>query len=236
MYIKRNLSSDLEDLKKEFQEASNDFKYPIKAREPQEVYEEVLKFAKLNNVYSAALKEISTKLDIIDSDFQHMYKHNPIHHIESRIKEFYSLIKKLNHKNLEISAETAKDNITDIAGIRVICNRIEDVYTIENLLLKQKDINLLKRKDYIKNPKENGYRSLHIIITIPVFLTDSIEVSPVEIQIRTIGMDMWASLEHDLRYKNKEDTEKFKNELKQCSIDIEHVEKKMQYIYSETFG
>ncbi|WP_440857132.1 GTP pyrophosphokinase [Staphylococcus shinii] len=235
MYIKRNPSSDLEDLKKEFEETSNNFKYPIKTREPQEVYEEALKFAKLNNVYSAALKEISTKLDIIDSDFQHMYKHNPIHHIESRVKEFYSLVKKLKHKNLEISAETAKDNITDIAGIRVICNRIEDVYAIEKLLLKQEDINLLKRKDYIKNPKENGYRSLHIIITVPVFLTDSVEVSPVEIQIRTIGMDMWASLEHDLRYKNKNDTEKFKNELKQCAIDIENVEQKMQHIHSETF-
>ena len=236
MYIKRNSFSDLEDLKKEFQEASNDFKHPTRAREPQEAYEEVLKFAKLNNIYSAALKEISTKLDIIDSDFQHMYKHNPIHHIESRIKKFHSLIKKLKLKNLEISAETAKDNITDIAGIRVICDRIEDVYAIENLLLKQEDINLLKRKDYIKNSKENGYRSLHIIITIPVFLTDSIEISPVEIQIRTIGMDMWDSLEHDLRYKNKEGTEKFKHELKQCSIDIEHVEKRMQYIHSETFN
>ncbi|MEN1895642.1 GTP pyrophosphokinase family protein [Staphylococcus nepalensis] len=235
MYIKRNASSDLENLKKEFQEISNDYKKPIKTIGPQEVYEEVFNFAKLNNVYSAALKEISTKLDIIDSDFQHMYKHNPIHHIESRVKDFHSLIKKLKHRNLEISAEIARDNITDIAGIRVICNRIEDIYAIENLLLKQEDINLLKRKDYIKNPKENGYRSLHIIITVPVFLTDSVEVAPVEIQIRTIGMDMWASLEHDLRYKNKDNTEKFKKELKQCSIDIENVEKKMQSIHSEIF-
>lgn len=235
MYIKRNPSSDLEDLRDEFKEESNNFKFPTQSRNPQQAYEEMLEFAKLNNVYSAALKEISTKLDIIDSDFQHMYKHNPIHHIESRVKDFHSLIKKLKHRDLEISAEIVRDNITDIAGIRVICNRIEDIYAIENLLLKQEDINLLKRKDYIKNPKKNGYRSLHIIITVPVFLTDSVEVAPVEIQIRTLGMDMWASLEHDLRYKNKDNTEKFKKELKQCSIDIENVEKKMQSIHSEIF-
>ena len=107
----------------------------------------------------------------------------------------------MQRKGLTIDAETAKTNILDIAGIRVVCNYLEDIYVIEKLLLKQEDVKLLKRKDYIQHPKENGYRSLHIVVSIPVFLADRVEVTPVEIQIRTIGMDMWASLEHKIRYK-----------------------------------
>lgn len=124
----------------------------------------------------------------------------------------------------------------DIAGIRVVCNYIEDIYTVENLLLKQEDVNLLKRKDYLEYPKENGYRSLHIVITIPVFLADYVEVVPVEVQIRTIGMDMWASLEHKLRYKNSHvSTEQYEEKLKECSIEITNVERKMQEMNDEIY-
>ena len=122
----------------------------------------------------------------------------------------------------------------DIAGIRVVCNYLDDIYVIEKMLLRQEDVKLLKRKDYITHPKENGYRSLHIVVSIPVFLADSVEVTPVEIQIRTIGMDMWASLEHKIRYKNDTDTEKYKGLLEQCASEITNVESKMQQIHSET--
>ena len=121
----------------------------------------------------------------------------------------------------------------DIAGIRVVCNYLDDIYVIEKMLLRQEDVKLLKRKDYITHPKENGYRSLHIVVSITVFLADSVEVTPVEIQIRTIGMDMWASLEHKIRYKNDTDTEKYKGLLEQCASEITNVESKMQQIHSE---
>lgn len=152
--------------------------------------------------------------------------------MERRVKEMTSLVKKLQRKGLTIDAETAKTNILDI-GIRVVCNYLEDIYVIEKLLLKQEDVKLLKRKDYIEHPKENGYRSLHIVVSIPVFLADRVEATPVEIQIRTIGMDMWASLEHKIRYKNNTNTEDYKDKLKECAVEISDVEAKMQTIHSD---
>lgn len=229
MYIERKPSLNIDDLKEEFEES-------IKHINNQEdAFDMVIGFVALEQLYSSALKEISTKLDILDDNFQQMYKHNPIHHMERRVKEMRSLIKKLNRKGLEISTESARENILDIAGIRVICNYIDDIYVIEELLLKQEDVKLLKRKDYIGNPKDNGYRSLHIVVAIPVFLANTVETVPVEIQIRTIGMDMWASLEHKIRYKNMENTENYRNALKQCANEITMVESKMQNIHSEVF-
>lgn len=229
MYIERKPSLNIDDLKEEFEES-------IKHINNQEdAFDMVIGFVALEQLYSSALKEISTKLDILDDNFQQMYKHNPIHHMERRVKEMRSLIKKLNRKGLEISTESARENILDIAGIRVICNYIDDIYVIEELLLKQEDVKLLKRKDYIGNPKDNGYRSLHIVVVIPVFLANTVETVPVEIQIRTIGMDMWASLEHKIRYKNTENTENYRNALKQCANEITMVESKMQNIHSEVF-
>ncbi|MDW5470731.1 GTP pyrophosphokinase [Staphylococcus equorum] len=229
MYIERKPSLNIDDLKEEFEES-------IKHINNQEdAFDMVIGFVALEQLYSSALKEISTKLDILDDNFQQMYKHNPIHHMERRVKEMRSLIKKLNRKGFEISTESARENILDIAGIRVICNYIDDIYVIEELLLKQEDVKLLKRKDYIGNPKDNGYRSLHIVVTIPVFLANTVETVPVEIQIRTIGMDMWASLEHKIRYKNTENTENYRNTLKQCANEITTVESKMQNIHSEVF-
>ena len=164
-----------------------------------------------------------------------MYKHNPIHHMERRVKEMRSLIKKLDRKGYPINTESAKEYILDIAGIRVVCNYMDDIYVIEELLLKQADVQLIKRKDYIKTPKGNGYRSLHIVVSIPVFLAHSVEKVPVEIQIRTIGMDMWASLEHKIRYKNQKNTEDYREVLKQCANEITTVESKMQNIHTEVF-
>lgn len=227
MYVERKPSLYIEELRSEFKENINKFK------NGDEAFDKLVGFVELDHLYSSALKEISTKLDILDDNFNHIYKHNPIHHMERRVKEMTSLVKKLQRKGLTIDAETAKTNILDIAGIRVVCNYLEDIYVIEKLLLKQEDVKLLKRKDYIEHPKENGYRSLHIVVSIPVFLADRVEVTPVEIQIRTIGMDMWASLEHKIRYKNNTNTEDYKDKLKECAVEISDVEAKMQTIHSE---
>lgn len=227
MYVERKPSLYIEELRSEFKENIDKFK------NGDEAFDKLVGFVELDHLYSSALKEISTKLDILDDNFNHIYKHNPIHHIERRVKEMTSLVKKLQRKGLTIDAETAKTNILDIAGIRVVCNYLEDIYVIEKLLLKQEDVKLLKRKDYIQHPKENGYRSLHIVVSIPVFLADRVEVTPVEIQIRTIGMDMWASLEHKIRYKNNTNTEDYKDKLKECAVEISDVEAKMQTIHSD---
>lgn len=227
MYVERKPSLYIEELRSEFKENINKFK------NGDEAFDKLVDFVELDHLYSSALKEISTKLDILDDNFNHIYKHNPIHHMERRVKEMTSLVKKLQRKGLTIDAETAKTNILDIAGIRVVCNYLEDIYVIEKLLLKQEDVKLLKRKDYIEHPKENGYRSLHIVVSIPVFLADRVESTPVEIQIRTIGMDMWASLEHKIRYKNNTNTEDYKDKLKECAVEISDVEAKMQTIHSE---
>ncbi|BFL77664.1 GTP pyrophosphokinase [Staphylococcus hominis] len=227
MYVERKPSLYIEELRSEFKENIDKFK------NGDEAFDKLVGFVELDHLYSSALKEISTKLDILDDNFNHIYKHNPIHHMERRVKEMTSLVKKLQRKGLTVDAETAKTNILDIAGIRVVCNYLEDIYVIEKLLLKQEDVKLLKRKDYIQHPKENGYRSLHIVVSIPVFLADRVEATPVEIQIRTIGMDMWASLEHKIRYKNNTNTEDYKDKLKECAVEISDVEAKMQTIHSE---
>lgn len=225
MYEERNPS--LEELRSEMKNIIGE------VDDKEQAFHNLRDFMDLEQLYSSALKEIHTKLDILDDHFQQKYKHNPIHHMEHRVKELRSLIKKLNRKGLEITAESAKNNLMDIAGIRVTCNYIEDIYAIERLLIKQADVKLLSRKNYIEYPKDNGYRSLHLIVSIPVFLADSVETVPVEIQIRTTGMDMWASLEHKLYYKNSGRAEKHQSILKQCSDDIALVEHKMQNIYSE---
>lgn len=226
MYVERKPSLYIEELRSEFKDNLHHFK------DGDEAFDRLIGFVELDHLYSSALKEISTKLDILDDNFNHVYKHNPIHHMERRVKEMNSLIKKLHRKQLDISAESAREHILDIAGIRVVCNYLEDIYVIEKMLLKQEDVKLLKRKDYIKNPKDNGYRSLHIVVSIPVFLSNKVEKLPVEIQIRTIGMDMWASLEHKIRYKNNASTDDYSDMLKDCALEIADVESKMQSIHS----
>ena len=207
MYIERKPTLNMDDLKAEFKES----------------------LAYINN-YEEAFEMV---IDFVS--LEQMYKHNPIHHMERRVKEMRSLIKKLDRKGYPINTESAKEYILDIAGIRVVCNYMDDIYVIEELLLKQADVQLIKRKDYIKTPKGNGYRSLHIVVSIPVFLAHSVEKVPVEIQIRTIGMDMWASLEHKIRYKNQKNTEDYREVLKQCANEITTVESKMQNIHTEVF-
>ena len=189
-------------------------------------------FVSVHQTYHAAIKEICTKLEILNDEFRFRYNHNPIHHIESRLKTVESIISKLKAKGLEISLESAKANLNDIAGIRVVCCYIDDIYHLAELLLRQNDIELIVEKDYIKTPKPNGYRSLHLVVRIPIFLSDRTVYTPVEIQIRTVAMDFWASLEHPLRYKLKEEIPAgIDEELLECSQSIALLDNRMQDIF-----
>lgn len=233
MYVDRKPSMDLEELKEvmaknfSMNENFNSLEY----------FDNLLNFVELNHIYSSALEEITTKLKILDDEFQVIHKHNPIHHMERRVKGTRSLLSKLERKNLPVTVDSAIENIHDIAGMRVICNYIEDIYVLEKFLLRQEDIKLIKRKDYIEQSKDNGYRSLHLVISVPVFLSESVEHTPVEIQIRTIGMDMWASLEHKMRYKNtKKDTDEYMKLLQECAFEISNVENKMQDMHNDIEG
>ena len=195
--------------------------------------EEFQDFILLRNTYHAAIREVSTKLEILDDEFQVRYDYNPIHHMECRLKSPRSLFEKLERKGLEIEIASIYQ-ITDMAGIRVICNYIDDVYAVASLLLKQDDIKLIRRRDYIKEPKESGYRSLHLVVEIPVFLSDKTEMVPVEIQLRTIAMDTWASLEHELKYKRSGGiTPEMEEELKDCANAMAEVDRRMEEIHKE---
>lgn len=178
--------------------------------------------------------EIGTKLENLDSEFQFKYDHNPIHHMEERIKEVPSLFEKIKRKGYDLSAQSVQDNIYDIAGIRVITNYLDDVYSVEKMLLQQSDVELIRRRDYIKDPKASGYRSLHIVVSVPVFETHGVQNTPVEVQIRTVGMDMWASLEHKLRYKTKANptlVDKYGEQLRSYSEELNQIEQNMQGIF-----
>lgn len=191
-------------------------------------------FLELRQLYNAAMREVRTKLEILDEEFHVRFNHNPIHHIECRLKSPQSIVEKLNRKGVELSIESIKKNITDIAGIRVICNYIDDIYTIADLLLKQDDITLIRERDYIANPKDNGYRSLHLVIMVPVYLSDRKEFVPLEVQIRTIAMDCWASLEHQLMYKSPVPLpDSLKEQLKECADAMNDVDIKLQNIYKQ---
>ena len=188
-------------------------------------------FSDLRMRYHAAIKEISTKLEVLDNEFSVKYDYNPIHHMQCRLKSIDSIMEKIERKGWPREIESVY-KITDFAGVRVICNYIDDIYTVEDSLLRQDDIKLLKRKDYIKNPKESGYRSLHLIVEVPIFLSDRTYNMPVEIQIRTIAMDTWASLEHELKYKRKEDMPRYVvQELKNCAKSMAELDATMERIH-----
>ncbi|MBQ8567917.1 MAG: GTP pyrophosphokinase family protein [Oscillospiraceae bacterium] len=191
-------------------------------------------FIELMNLYQSAADEVVTKLQILDNEFSAKYQRNPIHTLKSRIKSPESILGKLNRKGIPLSAEAVKANLYDIAGVRVICQYIDDIYTLAGLLAAHDDIELLKTKDYIKNPKPNGYRSLHIVVNVPVFLSTGKEYAPVEIQIRTMAMDFWASLEHELHYKTgKKVSRELSDELFRCAETIADTDRRMQDIYKK---
>ena len=203
---------------------------PIESQEM--ILNQLYQFTELEHLYESAIHEVKTKLEILDSEFKTKYDYNPIHHIEDRLKSPRSIMEKLQRKGKSFNSENARAMLNDIAGVRVICNYIEDIYAVAEFLTKQDDVTLLKTKDYIKNPKPNGYRSLHLVIETPVFLSDGKELVNVEVQIRTIAMDFWASLEHQLKYKtDSEVSSELAQQLKDCAETIAATDLKMQSIY-----
>ena len=182
--------------------------------------------------YQAAMREMMVRFEILDQDLNLKKHRNPIHHVESRIKKPASIFEKLGRYGKEPTLENMERYIMDIAGVRVICSYIHDVYNLLELLQKQDDLEIVEIKDYINNPKPNGYRSLHVIVRIPVYFLDKKELIPVEVQLRTIAMDFWASLEHDLKYKSVSEVQGIDSydELKDCSRIIEDVESRMQIL------
>ena len=180
-------------------------------------------------LYDSALKEINTKIEILNNEFVHIYNYNPIEHIKSRLKTPDSIVKKLKRYGFEVTIDNMVEKLSDIAGIRIICSFTSDIYQIAEMITKQSDVTVLYVKDYIKNPKPNGYKSYHMVVTIPIYLTDGPVDTKVEIQIRTIAMDFWASLEHQLKYKKDiDDAESIMYELRACADVINRTDYHMQ--------
>ena len=183
-----------------------------------ELVEYMGQFRMLMTYYRCAIKEVVTKFEVLDEEFSLQYDRDPISSIQSRLKSVSSIYGKLKRRGIPITVENIETKLSDIAGIRVICPFLEDVYYLERALLAQDDIQLIERKNYIENPKANGYRSLHLIIAVPIFLSKEKRIMKVEVQIRTIAMDSWASLEHQLRYKKDfVFTHEMEDELKYCA-------------------
>ena len=187
----------------------------------------------MRNLYDSAVKQLSLKFEILNNEFKVLYARNPIHHIEGRVKSVESLATKLLNKGLPLTIETARESINDIAGVRVVCSYIDDVYRVAEMLELQKDVKIIKRQDYIRTPNYNGYRSLHLDIRVPVYLSDRTELVTAEIQIRTIAMDFWASLEHDIRYKVDKTKlpEGINEEMLACAGKITEIDRQMQEMY-----
>ena len=187
----------------------------------------------MTRLYDAAVRQLVLKFEILNDEFKVLYARNPIHHIEGRVKSLPSIAAKLLKKGQPLTIEAAKRNVNDIAGVRVVCGYIDDVYRVADMMTRQADIQLIRRQDYIQTPNYNGYRSLHLDIRLPVYLSDRTEQVIAEIQIRTIAMDFWASLEHDVRYK----VDKAKlpaginEEMLACADRIAEIARKMQDMY-----
>ncbi|MGN0318069.1 MAG: GTP pyrophosphokinase family protein [Lachnospira sp.] len=190
-------------------------------------------FIKLMAYYRCAIMEIETKFKVLNEEFSLQYDRNPIESIKSRIKSFEGIIKKARKKDIPLNMAEIEKNVRDIAGVRVVCSFVEDIYMLADCFLKQDDIKLIEKKDYIQNPKESGYRSLHLIVEVPIFLQNEKRPMKVEVQLRTIAMDFWASLEHKLRYKkNIPDSEidKLAKELYDCAEQSANLDVRMQEI------
>ena len=206
----------------------------LSAEDTGRLFDEAKPFAELMMQYRCGMLEVKTKLDVLNNELSLQNERNPFESINCRIKSVQSIIDKLQRKGLEVSIENIEKNLNDVAGIRVICSFPEDIYTLAEKLFLQDDVRVVAVKDYIKNPKPNGYRSLHLIIEIPIFLSTQKKFMRVEVQFRTIAMDFWASLEHKLKYKkNIDDSEEVSKELRECAEDIARLDLKMQDIHKK---
>lgn len=200
----------------------------------EDFYKMALQFQQIMMVYESAIKQVETKLEILNKEYKVSGRRNPIETIKSRIKSPDSIATKLQKKGVPVTFKSMSENLTDIAGVRVICPYISDIYTIKDVLLKQPDLKLLEEKDYIANPKPSGYRSLHIVIQVPVYLSQAVHHVNVEIQLRTIAMDFWASLEHELRYKTTSKIPiSIRRELQRCAETIAMTDREMEEIAIE---
>ena len=192
------------------------------------VIERSKEFVRLMTYYRCAMMEVETKLNVLNQEFSLRHDRNPISSIKSRLKTMPSIIEKMERRQIPMDLDAIETNLTDIAGIRVICAFEQDVYTLAKALLSQDDITLIEQKDYIANPKPNGYRSLHLIVSVPIFLQNEKRVMKVEIQLRTIAMDCWASLDHQLRYKKDHIfTNEMAEELLSCAIMSAQLDRRM---------
>ena len=197
------------------------------------IKENALPYRKLMSYYRCAMMEIETKFNVLNDQFSLQYERNPIESIKTRLKSPESLLRKLRKKDLPVTIESVEDNIYDVAGIRVICSFIEDIYNLAECLLRQDDIKLIEIKDYIKEPKKSGYRSLHLIVEVPIFLEDEKKLVKAEVQLRTIAMDFWASLEHKLQYKKEiapEEAASISENLADCAEAISDLDARMEEI------
>lgn len=197
------------------------------------IKENALPYRKLMSYYCCAMMEIETKFNVLNDQFSLQYERNPIESIKTRLKSPESLLRKLRKKDLPVTIESVEDNIYDVAGIRVICSFIEDIYNLAECLLRQDDIKLIEIKDYIKEPKKSGYRSLHLIVEVPIFLEDEKKLVKAEVQLRTIAMDFWASLEHKLQYKKEiapEEAASISENLAECAEAISDLDARMEEI------
>lgn len=185
-------------------------------------------------LYNSALKEISTKIEILNDEFQHIHKYNPIEHVKSRIKSAESIVSKLKKEGYEATIENMVKYVNDIAGIRIICSFSSDIYRIAEMLARQNDIRIETCKDYIKEPKPSGYKSYHLIVSVPIFTSDDVIYTKVEIQIRTVAMDFWATLEHKMYYKMEgEVPDNLSQELRECAEIVSMLDDKMLSLNEE---
>ena len=191
-------------------------------------FNQARQYKELIMMYNSAIKEVKTKLEVLNDELSIKNERNPIESISSRVKSITSIVDKLNRKGKEISVKEVYNTLNDVAGIRIICSFVDDIYQIANMLIRQDDIKLVEVKDYIQHPKPNGYRSLHLVIEVPIFLSNRKRYMKVEIQIRTMAMDFWASLEHELKYKHDiENENEISKELRECAEVISNTDMKM---------
>lgn len=219
MNINRNPNSEL---------VQSFVKVPDFGQVPEVLITQAYQFQEMMMMYTCAIREAKTKLEVLNDELSVRNKRNPIEVIKSRVKKPLSIVEKLRRRGFEVSIESVLQNLDDVAGIRVICSFVDDIYQIAEMLVRQDDIRVIAVKDYIKNPKDNGYRSYHMIIEIPVFFSNEKRYMRVEVQIRTIAMDFWASLDHQLKYKKElEEASEISEELRQCAEVIARTDETM---------
>ena len=195
---------------------------------PDSFLDEAARFREMMMMYMCAIREVKTKLEVLNDDLAIKNQRNPIQMIKSRVKKPASIVEKLKRRGHPVSVNSIVEHLDDVAGVRVICSFVDDIYTIAEMLARQDDVNVLMAKDYIRSPKVNGYRSYHMIIEIPVFFSDRKQKIRVEVQIRTIAMDFWASLDHQMKYKkNLDDSGEISEELKECAEVIAQTDMRM---------